>query len=121
MDKKRNGRRRTHLQARATSFDGEYEMIGDGPNVLELTERIFMKAKKMLNPKGLPEVKFNDKWTYFKGRSQNEITKEEFIRDGGSFEYIAWSDYAGGNRFEVSGGIFEDVMKWVFIGHGRFS
>ena len=95
-------RSRTHLQTKATSFDGEYEMIGDGPNVLELTERIIMKAKTMLNTKGLPEVKFNDKWTYFKGRSQNEITKEEFLQDGGSFEYIAWSDYAGGNSLYMS-------------------
>lgn len=114
-------RSRTHLQTKATSFDGEYEMIGDGPNVLELTERIIMKAKTMLNPKGLSSVQFNDKWVYFKGRSRSEITKEEFLRDGGSFEYIAWSDYAGGNRFEVSGGIAEEVRKWVFIGHGRFS
>ena len=121
MDKKGNGRRRTHLQARATSFEGEYEMIGDGQNVIELTERIVTKANKMLNPKGLPSVQFNDKWVYYKGRSRGEITREEFLRNGGSFEYIAWSDYAGGNRFEVSGGIAEEVRKWVFIGHGRFS
>ena len=114
-------KRKTHLQTRATQFDGEYDMQGDSNSVLELSEKIVIKAKKMLNPNELPNVEFNYQWTYYTGSSRNDITKEEFLRNGGTFEFIAWSDYAGGNKFEVSGELFNDKGKWVLNGYGIFS
>ena len=112
---------RTYLHTRQTKIDGEYDMEGGTASPQELIEKMTRKARRMLNPKNLPDLKFNEKWTFYKGRSRNKIMKDEFLKNGGSFEYIAWSDYAGGNRFEVSGGSFKDIRKWGFIGQGRFS
>lgn len=113
---------KSYLHTRADrTWDGEYDMDGVETNLQDFIDRITKKAKKTLNPKGLPAVQFNDKWTFCKGRSKIEITKEEFLIDGGTFEYISWSDYAGGNRFNVSGGCAKKARKWIFIGHGRFS
>jgi hypothetical protein len=114
--------RNSHLRARPVVFDGEYDMEGDATNVQAIIERLSNKARKMLNPFNKTNVKFNEEWKYY-GNNEGEkaVSKDEFLRNGGRFEFIAWSDYAGGNRFEVSGEIFEDNTTWVFIGHGRFS
>ncbi len=112
---------KSHLRAKATFIDGEYYMEGDSGTVLEITERITAKARKMLNPFSKPEVQFNEEWKFFiDAESRKPITKEEFLREGGAFEYLSWSDYAGGNRFEVEGGIGREGKGWRFTGYGRF-
>lgn len=112
----------SHLRMRSMAFDGEYEMEGDAIDVQTMAEKVSSKAQKMLNPLNKPDVQFNEKWKYFKdSMSERNISREEFLQRGGTFEYIAWSDYAGGNKLEVSGAVFKDLKKWAFIGHGRFS
>ena len=121
-DKRTTGGRRTHFQIHATSFDGEYDMTGDSNTVLELTTKITEKAKRALNPFDKQDIQFDEEWKYYKdGKSKKNITRDEFLERGGIFEYIAWSNYAGGNRFEVSGWIFKETRVWVFNGYGRFS
>lgn len=120
MEKKFRTKSYLHTCADRT-WDGEYVMDGVTMNPKDLIDRITKKAKKTLNPKKLPMVQFNDEWIFYKDRSKIEIMKDEFLTDGGTFEYISWSDYAGGNRLEVSGGCTEEDRKWAFIGRGRLS
>lgn len=112
---------RSYLHTRPTIFDGEFDMVGAGNTVLELVEKISKRSEKMLNPKKMPEVEFNEEWTYHRNSSGIETKDDDFLRYGGTFEYIAWSNYAGGNRFQVSGEIIKDGRMWVFNGYGRFS
>jgi hypothetical protein len=122
MDRGMDLEMKTHLRARATSFDGEYDLTGDSNTVIDLMTKITDKAKKMLNPFNKQEVHFNEEWRYYKsGKSGKEVPSDEFIKIGGTIEYIAWSDYGGGNRFEVRGGIVKERRAWVFTGRGRFS
>ena len=121
-DKRTTSGRRTHLQIHTTSFDGEYDMTGDSNTVLEFTTKITEKAKRTLNPFNKQDIQFDEEWKYYKdSKSKKSIARDEFLRNGGSFEYIAWSSYAGGDRFEVSGRIFKGTRVWVFNGYGRFS
>lgn len=112
----------THLRLRATAFVGEYDMTGDSNTVLDLTTKITEKAQKMLNPSNKQEIQFNEEWKYYKdSKGEKKTTREEFLEGGGTFEYFAWSNYAGGNKLEVSGGINKSTNRWSFIGFGRFS
>ena len=121
-DKRTTGGRRTHLQTHATPFDGEYDMTGDSNTILELTTKITEKAKRTLNPFNKQDIQFDEEWKYYKdSKGKKSITRDEFLERGGIFEYIAWSNYAGGNRFEISGRIFKGTRVWVFNGYGRFS
>lgn len=115
------GEIRSYVHTRSTIFDGEFDMDGAGNAVLELVKKISKKAENMLNPKKLPEVEFNEEWKYHRNSSELETKEEDFLRYGGTLEYIAWSNYAGGNRFQVSGEIIKDGEVWVFNGFGRFS
>lgn len=112
----------SHLRTKPVASDGDYEMEGDAIDVQTMAERVSSKAQKMLNPLNKPDIQFDEKWKYYKGsKSERNISKEQFLRDGGTFEYISWSDYAGGNRLEISGEIIKKTRIWVFSGYGRFS